>query len=672
MNPARILIVEDEILLAKDLARRLQGFGYEVVGTCSTGEDAVRAATEYRPHLVVMDIRLSGSMNGIEAARQIRSGEGPAIVYLTALTATDAFERAKATEPYGYLIKPVSPTDLRRTVEMALYRKEMENRIRESERRWKEFAELLPQVVYEIDRNYLITFMNRSGLEALGYQREEIFGILPAVRLICPEDRERAAENMSKALRGETLHDNEYTALRKDGRTFPISAYSEPVYEDGVIVGVRGVCVDITERKEAERLALIQRDLSCALNAAGNTTQAIDLCLDAVMNASSMDAGAIYLRGPDGDLTLRASRGLSVRFQAAKGRVPSDSVRGRLVSTGEPVYYRIHPECPTYDDAVEAEGLKAVGSVPVVHAGSVIACINCASKTLDEIPAKSRRSMESIAGIFGGALARLEAKAELLRAHRELMLSETEKRAILDAIDELVAYQDREGRIVWANRAAEVSAGKDPGELKGLRCFSVWEQRTDRCPECPVLEAFKTGEAHAVERRISNGTYWWLRGYPVKNETGDVVGVVEVGRNLTDMENVRNAYEKGFNAYRKLLERLPCAMVEIDSEALIRFADSRWTDMLGFEPHDLVGTSLLDLMGSEQDRLELRRLCPQTSDARSLGGESVFSLLAIDGEIVPLRLTWSTQFDDRGKPVGTILMSVDSIDDPHPLTTNPE
>ncbi len=135
MSPAKILIVEDEVMLAKELARKLKDFGYEVVGAVGSGEDAVQRAEETLPDLILMDIKLDSEMDGIEAATLICSRLDTAIVYLTAHTTGDVFERAKITKPHAFLTKPVSHNELRRVVEMALYKRRMDRKLRESEAR---------------------------------------------------------------------------------------------------------------------------------------------------------------------------------------------------------------------------------------------------------------------------------------------------------------------------------------------------------------------------------------------------------------------------------------------------------------------------------------------------------------------------------------------------------
>jgi two-component system cell cycle sensor histidine kinase/response regulator CckA len=122
----QVLIVEDERIVAGDLRARLRRMGYRVVGIASTGLDAIRAADEHHPDLVLMDIRLEGEMDGIQAADTIRQNHNIPIIYLSAYADQSTVERAKVTEPFGYLLKPFEDSELRTTIEMALYKRSME------------------------------------------------------------------------------------------------------------------------------------------------------------------------------------------------------------------------------------------------------------------------------------------------------------------------------------------------------------------------------------------------------------------------------------------------------------------------------------------------------------------------------------------------------------------
>lgn len=143
MEEARVLIVEDEGIVAKDLQGTLENLGYVVPDVVSSGEEAVQKAAEMQLDLVLMDIVLKGDMDGIEAAERIRARFGIPVVYLTAYADEDTLQRAKLTEPYSYILKPFEERELHIAIEMALYKHQIEE---ERERLIHELQDALAQV----------------------------------------------------------------------------------------------------------------------------------------------------------------------------------------------------------------------------------------------------------------------------------------------------------------------------------------------------------------------------------------------------------------------------------------------------------------------------------------------------------------------------------------------
>jgi PAS domain S-box-containing protein len=133
LSPNRILIVDDEVLIARDIKNQLEALGYQAIGHATRGEEAIVLAGELRPDLVLMDIQLGGAMDGIAAAQVIRTQLALPVVFLTAFAADDILERAKLTEPFGYILKPFSPRELRTVIEMALYKHKAQTQLMLSE-----------------------------------------------------------------------------------------------------------------------------------------------------------------------------------------------------------------------------------------------------------------------------------------------------------------------------------------------------------------------------------------------------------------------------------------------------------------------------------------------------------------------------------------------------------
>jgi len=134
MNSMRkILVVEDENIVALDIRNRLKSLGYEVPAIAHTGEQAIAKAEEFMPDLVLMDIMLKGKRDGIETSNHIREKFDIPVIYLTAYADQSTFERAKITEPYGYILKPFEERELYTSIEMALYKHSVESRLKQRE-----------------------------------------------------------------------------------------------------------------------------------------------------------------------------------------------------------------------------------------------------------------------------------------------------------------------------------------------------------------------------------------------------------------------------------------------------------------------------------------------------------------------------------------------------------
>ncbi len=250
---ARILIVEDEIVLAKDMARILKAAGYAVVGTVASGKEAVQIAEQTSPDLVLMDIKLRAEMDGIEAARQIRERMDTAIVYLTGFSErSDLFDRAKHTEPLAYLSKPISHFELLRTVETAMYRHWMAKELKESRGLLNLVINSLPVGVVYVNAQGVFQFSNETYKRWWGLSPED--GADRTVEEVMGADQYRGTiqAHIEKALAGEKV-DYETTVLFTDGIKRQVTAnYLPHGGDDGAFRGFVGLITDVTQSRKVE------------------------------------------------------------------------------------------------------------------------------------------------------------------------------------------------------------------------------------------------------------------------------------------------------------------------------------------------------------------------------------------------------------------------------------
>jgi two-component system cell cycle sensor histidine kinase/response regulator CckA len=272
-KPASILIVEDERIVAKDLQRTLAGMGYDAYAIASSAQEAFARASERCPDLVLMDIRIKGKRDGIEAAAILRERFGVPIVYLTEDADEATIDRAKRTEPYGYLVKPVGSGELRSTIDVALFRHEMEKRVRERERWLSTTLRSIADAVIAVDLAGKITYMNPAAEVLTGTRVADGIG-RPArdvVRLLDAEARLRPETPLDRALQKRQSIDLEEATLLTGGTTTRIIGDSAaPVVDEGQMVGAVMVFRDITQQKLLQRqFELADRLSSLGTMAAG-------------------------------------------------------------------------------------------------------------------------------------------------------------------------------------------------------------------------------------------------------------------------------------------------------------------------------------------------------------------------------------------------------------------
>jgi len=173
MKKTKILLVENENIVARDIENMLRELGYDVLAVLSTGKEAVEKAETLQPDLVLMDVRLQGGIDGVEAANLIYRGFDIPVVYLTAYADEITMERAKLTEPYGYILKPFEERELQTSIEIALYKYKMEMQLKERERWLFTVLKSIGDAVITTDNKGAITFMNPLAEKLTGWQQKE-------------------------------------------------------------------------------------------------------------------------------------------------------------------------------------------------------------------------------------------------------------------------------------------------------------------------------------------------------------------------------------------------------------------------------------------------------------------------------------------------------------------
>ncbi len=324
-----VLIVEDVNIVARDIQSKLKRSGYAIAATVASGEEAIKKAAETQPNLVLMDIQLRGKMNGIEAARQIYTQFDVPVVYLTANADESTLEQAKVTGPFGYIIKPFSIAELRSTIEIALYKHQMERKLRKaqedlesrvqertaalsrtnedlkkqisdrryaeeelrkSEKRLRQIINLVPHHIFVKNRNGNFLIANQAVADAYGTTIERLIGQNHAeIHKNAREVAEMIKDDLEVIESGEQKLIPERDFTDKDGNRRILQVTKIPYSEsDSNDPAVLGIAIDITDRKLAEAQLIDASKLAAIGELAASVAHEILNPINGLLNCAEM------------------------------------------------------------------------------------------------------------------------------------------------------------------------------------------------------------------------------------------------------------------------------------------------------------------------------------------------------------------------------------------------
>lgn len=253
MSKTRILVVEDESIVAKDIQRTLEKLGYEVPATASSAASAFEKLEEVEPDLVFLDVKLKGEQDGVHIAEHIKDRYDIPVIFLTSFVDQDTIDRAKVTEPYGYLVKPFNEGDLKTTVEMALFKFSKDRELRLSEQRLSNALGKIENAVFVTDQDLRLNYINEkalsicgglSGMDSVGLDIYSLIGI----------EKEGGVAISKEDLKSIVVRDNilslsnVYVIIKKDNSNIPCNFTASAVRDEkDNFLGVAIVITDATE-----------------------------------------------------------------------------------------------------------------------------------------------------------------------------------------------------------------------------------------------------------------------------------------------------------------------------------------------------------------------------------------------------------------------------------------
>jgi PAS domain S-box-containing protein len=526
-----ILYVDNEAGLLKAAKPILEMQGSFHVETASSVEEAMKKMEDKTFDVIVSDYIMPGK-DGLEFLKELRdsgnsipfiifTGKGREMVAIEALNlgADQYINKIGRTEAVY--------SELAQGIRTVVKGKRAEEALRESEKRFRELSELLPEVIFEVDSKRDIKFVNHAAYTQFGYSREEFDSGLNALQMLVPEDRKRAEENIDKVLLGEKIGSNEYTALRRNGTTFPIIINSNPIIRGGRAVGLRGIMVDITERKQIERQLKESEE---------KYRKQFETALDAIFLADA-ETGILI------DCNLAATKLVGRKKSELIGKPQRILHPPKAIEDGFSRTFKQH--CKEKEAQVlEDQIITKKGEIRDV-------IINATTFELE--------GKKLVQGIFHDI-------TEHKKSDEKLKESERKYRLLTENITDVIYIQDMNLNVTYVSPSVEKIAGYTPEELSKLRPENFM---TPESFERGVVD-FKEAITSAAEKgdyeiplkqyeyvRKDGSTFWGeLKMKLLRDSNNNLVGVQGTLRDITERKEAEKKLDEMMNELVTINEKL--------------------------------------------------------------------------------------------------------------------
>ncbi|HPG38903.1 MAG TPA: PAS domain S-box protein [bacterium] len=514
MAKPQIIIVEDELIIAQEIKQFLLKMDYEVPATASYGDDALQKIAAIKPDLVLMDIKLKGAMNGIEAAGKAHALYDVPVVYMTANADHDTVERAKKTEAYGFVYKPVQPDVLRAVIEMALYKHNMEKQIKEREAWLGATLQSIGDAVIATDTLGKITFINGVAETLTGWKQAECksMPLENIFNIINKKTRKPVINPVTRALQlGSQVGLANHTILiARDGTEYQISDSASPIQNSrNEIIGVVLVFRDVTKEYQMQEKI---RDNEHKYRNLFDTSNSVIGVYEAVDNGD--------------DFIIKD-------FNRAGEKIEK-------IKREEIIGVRLKQR---YPDIVESGLFEVFQKVwKTGKSQQYLVTINRNNKIFnwrDTLVYKLQTG--EIVAVYNDVTDRIWAE-------KKLQANEENLRITLDSIGDAVIATDTQGKITRMNPVAEGLTGWQFNAAKGKSLDSVFKivnSKTGKKVGNPVNKVLETGKIIGLANHTTliakNGREYQIAdsAAPIIDAHGITNGVVLVFRDVTEEYRMR-------------------------------------------------------------------------------------------------------------------------------------
>lgn len=663
----RIMLVEDEGIEALDIKKTLESFGYQVPYISSYGEEAILKAQEIKPDLILMDIVLKGKMDGIAVASEMKNISIP-VIFLTAHSEESEIERAKLTEHYGYVIKPFEPMNLKNAIDFAIFKFEMENKL-------KAIIQGSPIPQFVLDKNHRVIYWNKALEKYSGIKAKDVIGTrdhwkpfynekTPCLADLLLNDMANTFANghSNKFTKSELLEDayqstNFFPKVGEDGKWLYFTA-SLIKNSKGKVIGAIETLEDVTQQKKAENQIKKLYRLYATLSQINQSVVRIkrkselfkkicDVCIQfgefqmALISEIDFETGNILpveYCGIQNDIFENFSLNIY--------NSPDDHPTIRAIKTGELVIIESVTGEPKSDwqDKVLNRNFNSMVSIPLKLKGKVIATLNIYSSEINFFTDEELDLVKEMALDISFALDSMALQKEHREFESALIESERNYRELVDYSMVGIYKTNLKGEIQFANQAmVQMFHYNDITDLKSRNIINLYKNDSDRLELISKLKEQGFVTDYEVDVVCKDGEI--LNVLVSASLNGEILSgmFMDISARKKAEKDLRQSEEK----FRSLIFNSSDLIRILDNEGLIIFDSPSSERILGYPKDYFLGKDPLDYM--HPDDLEKVKLdLEEVYQNQNPGTPTEFRILKSDGTYLPVETIAQNMMDVPG------------------------
>jgi len=550
MSKIKILLVEHDKYEAKELRSTLKSYGYDVPYIVSTGEEAVKKVLKNSPDLILMNILSNGEIDSIEAASQIKKFNIP-IIYLTIPSENSMIERAKQTEPYGYIIKPYDANQLKYTIELAFYKNKMKNKLKESEKRYNELVNNSMVGIYKANMNGDMTFANNSMVKIFDFESiQDLKGKKLYELYKNPKNWDRSIKKLQN---NGSFSYMEVEMVSNKGK--PVTILLSSYMEDN---SISGMMIDISERKKIEEELKEREEKYRKVFNNANDMISLNLMKDNGLPGNFIDINKVGVER------------LGYTRDEFLNMTPSDIVVQNKRS----------------EMSINAQKLKRDGKVEFE--------ITHITKNGKKIPVEVNNHLFEL---DGNKVALAISRDITERKNIEFALKDSEERfrMLFERSNAVMTLVDPDsGEIIDVNPSAIHFYGYSKDELQNMNIDQINELSSEKFSSITDI-ALGKGLNFIIPQKLANGEIRTVELFNSPIEFNGKTIIFSIINDITQRKEMEDALRKSEEKYRMLFEEDPYFNMILSKDGKILDVNNTITHSMGLSKEEVIGKNFFEI-----------------------------------------------------------------------------